>query len=243
VNELTSFFVVHAAVGRKEGTARYLTRHADRRVVEDSSSNDLAEIAATTVADLVARNGPPDVVRVRAPGWEIDVLAGADGTLDGCRAVGVGADLVALAGRRQNWRGLVALLASEERPVSWLDGPHGRPLDTTWPYPDTRVDLLIGSESGASGPLTNGERIARYEAEAVRSPSAVRARVAADLVDGRELLDDARVQAVLERFLLDPAENVVRAATWWRSHPARRTSVVDRARAFQSVLATRLSLD
>ncbi len=242
VNELSSFYVVHAAVGRTEGTARYLTRHADRRVVEGSSSNDLVEIPATTVADLVAQNGPPDVVRIHTPGWEIDSLAAAEGTLDGARTVGVSADLAALAGRRQNWCGLIAMLASERRPVSWLDGRHSRPLDSTWPYPETRVDLLIGSEP-ASGALSQDERITRYEAEAARSPGAVRARLAADLADGRQLLDDGRVQAVLERLLLDPAERVVRAAAWWRSHPARRTTVVDRARALQSVLATRLSLD
>jgi hypothetical protein len=170
------------------------------------------------------------------------VLAAADGTLAGTRSIGVRADLVALAARGQSWRGLVALLAAEERPVSWLDGRDFRPLDAMRPYPETRVDLFIGSEP-ASDALSDDERVVRYEAEAIRSPGAVRARLAADLVDGRELLDDARVQAVLERLLLDPVEQVVRAAAWWRSHPARRTTILDRARALQSVLATRLSPD
>jgi FkbM family methyltransferase len=242
VNDAAEFVVVHAAVGRIEGTAHYLTRHADRRVVEGSNSNDLVEIAATTVADLVARYGSPGIVRVHAPGWEIDVLAGAAGTLDGARTIGVSADLAGLAGRGQNWRGLIALLAAEPRPVSWLDGEHDRPLDTMWPYPETRVDFLIGSEP-ASDALTADERIARFEVEASLSPGVVRARLAADLRAGGELLDDTRVQATLDRLLLDPAERVVRAASWWRAHPARRTTLVDRARALQSVLATRLSLD
>jgi FkbM family methyltransferase len=236
VNGSNSLTIVPAAIGQKVGTARYLTRRGDRRVVEGSSSNDLVEIDATTVADLVARHGRPDLVRVRTPGWELDALGG----FEGCRALGVGADLVALAVRGRDWRALAAALAP--RPVMWLDGPYRRPLDATRPHPEARVDLLVGV-APPSDVLTDDERIVRYEAEATRNPGAVRARLARDLGDGDDLLDDERVQAMLERLLLDPAERVVRAVSWWRTHPARRTTLVDRARALQSVLATRLSLD
>jgi FkbM family methyltransferase len=238
VNEARALTIVHAAVGRVVGTARYLTRRSDRRVVEGSSSNALVEIAATTVADLVARHGSPDLVRVRTPGWEIDVLGG----FVGCRAVGVGADLVALGARGHDWRALLARLAADAGPVTWIDGPHRRPGDAIRPPPESRLDLIRGSKP-ASDVLTDDERIARFEMEATLSPGAVRARLAADLRAGGELLDDARVQAILERLLLDPAERVVRAVSWWRTHPGRRTTLVDRARALQSVLATRLSLD
>jgi hypothetical protein len=127
--------------------------------------------------------------------------------------------------------------------LTWLDGPHRRPIDAVRPHPESRVDLIVGVAPDPTAALTDDERIGRYEAEATGNPGAVRARLAADLRDGGELLDDARVQAMLERLLLDPAERVVRAVSWWRTHPARRTTLVDRARALQSVLATRLSLD
>jgi FkbM family methyltransferase len=239
VNGSNSLTIVHAAVGRTVGKARYLTRRSDRRIVEGSSSNALVEIAMTTVADLVARHGSPDVVRVRTPGWEVDVLS----TLDGCRVVGVGADLVAAAKRGRDWRALVAELASGARAVTWLDGLTPRPVDATRPQPEEQFDLLGGVVPDVSDVLSDAERIGRFETEAIRNPGAVRARLAADLRHGGALLDDVSVQAMLEQLLLDPAERVVRAAAWWRSHPARRTSVVDRARALQSVLATRLSLD
>jgi FkbM family methyltransferase len=243
VNGLSSIAVVHAAVGRMIGRSRYLTRRADRRVVEGSSSNDLVEVAATTVAELVDRHGSPDLVRIRIPGWEIDALEGAAGALDGSSTIGVGADLVALAGRGEDWRRVVPLLMADRRAVSWLDGIHHRPLDLTRPHPEARIDFLAGNAVRPTGPLSDDGRIVRFEAEATRNPGSVRARLAADLGHGAELLDDARVQVVLERLLLDPAERVVRAVAWWRSHPARRTSLVDRARALQAVLATRLSLD
>lgn len=243
VNGSSCIAVVHAAVGRTMGRARYLTRRADRRVVEGSSSNDLVEVAATTVADLVDRHGSPNLVRIRVPGWEIDALEGAAGALDGCSIIGVGTDLVALAGRGGDWRRVVAMLASAPRVVSWLDGPHLRSIDLTRPHPQARIDLLAGRVTRPAGVLSDDERILWYAVEAVRNPGAVRARLAADLRDADELLGDARVQDVLERLLLDPAERVVRAAEWWRSHPARSTNLVDRARALQAVLATRLSLD
>jgi FkbM family methyltransferase len=221
-------FVEHAAVGRTAGTARYLSRRRDRRVVEGSSSKDLVVIPATTMGDLVALYGEPDVVRVNTPVWEIEVL-------DGCHVIGVRADLVATGER--DWRRLL-----DGRSVTWLARQERRPLDLTRPHPEARMDILVGVEPTSDG-VTDDERIARYETEAVRSPGAIRARLAADLRDGRDLLDAGNVQALLERLLLDPAERVVRAASWWRSHPARRTSFVDRAHALQAVLATRLSLD
>jgi FkbM family methyltransferase len=243
VNDMSSVVVVvPAAIGVAPGTARYLTRRSDRRVVEGSSSNDLVEVTMTTVAELVARYGRPDVVRVRTPGWEADVLRGAAGALDRCRVIGVGADLVALAERGRGVSDVVERLGSTHGAPAWLDGPHRRAIDATRPFPDGRVDLVVGA-AGPGDALTDPERIVRYAAEAAVNPAARRARLAADLADAGALLEDVALQAVLERLLLDPAERVARAAAWWRSHAARTTSVVDRAHALQAVLATRLSLD
>jgi FkbM family methyltransferase len=221
-------FVEHAAIGRTAGTARYLSRRRDRRVVEGSSSKDLVVVPATTAAELVTLYGSPALVRVNTPCWEV-------GVLDGSQVIGVRADLVATA--KRDWRRLL-----DGRSVTWLDRQERRPLDLTRPHPEARLDLLVGVEP-TSDALTDGARIARFEAEAVRNPGALRARLARDLRDGGDLLHVATVQALLERLLLDPAERVVRAASWWRSHPERRTGVVDWARALQAVLATRLSLD
>lgn len=81
-NQLNNIQVVEIAVSSSEGItaikAYGRTSITKSRELMQGLAEDLIEVPTTTMAKLIERFGPPDVVKIDVEGMEIDVLRGMD---------------------------------------------------------------------------------------------------------------------------------------------------------------------
>jgi FkbM family methyltransferase len=84
------------AVSSSVGEARFLDRDfSSRLLLAKENENGTAAVATTTMAQVVERDGPIDIVKVDVQGNEVNVLAGADGAFDR-----IGSWIIGTHGRR-----------------------------------------------------------------------------------------------------------------------------------------------